>query len=81
MAGLGILFWLIAEKNLSFQEGQGVFIAFLILLGFVLWGPSMYLAAKRNFDLFHPLVFPVWTHLFPSFVLGGFMIPSHLYSS
>jgi hypothetical protein len=75
MAVLGILFWLITEKNLGLQDGQGTFFAFLVLLGFILWVPSMYLAAKRNFDLFHPLVFPVWTYLFPSLVLGGFMIP------
>lgn len=75
MAVLGILFWLISEKNLGLQDGQGTFIAFLALLGFILLMPSMYLAAKRNFDLFHPLVFPVWAYLFPCFVVGGFMIP------
>jgi hypothetical protein len=61
MIVLRILFWLITEGNLGLQQGKGTFIAFfLVLLGFILRMPSMYLAAKQ-FRSFHPLVFPVWT--------------------
>ena len=33
--------------------------------------PFVYLYATGRFSLFHPLVYPVWSYLFPAFVLGS----------
>ncbi len=68
-----ILFWLATQNSSGLLDGQETFIALLFVLGCILWAPSLYLALKRDFDPFHPLIFPVWTYLFPSFVLGGLM--------
>lgn len=48
-----------------------VFVFLCILLGVVLLLPSIYLILRRRFDFFHPLVYPVFTYLFPALVLGG----------
>lgn len=42
-----------------------------LLVLFVLVIPSIYLFATGRFSLFHPLVYPVWSYLFPAFVLGS----------
>lgn len=36
--------------------------------------PTAVLLYKRSFDIFHPLVFPVWTYFFPGFVIGGLVL-------
>ncbi len=43
-------------------------------LGIVTLAPLAYLAFKGKFDLFHPLVLPVWTYFFPGFVIGGLVL-------
>jgi hypothetical protein len=48
------------------------------LTAVVVAAPSVYLAVKRRFDLFHPLVFAAWSYFFPAFVLGGLILASGL---
>lgn len=42
----------------------------------VVVAPSVYLAVRRKFDLFHPLVFAAWSYFMPAFVLGGLILAS-----
>jgi hypothetical protein len=44
----------------------------------VILAPTVYLIYKRSFDPFHPLVFPVWTYLFPAFVVGGLLLATNV---
>lgn len=48
----------------------------VLATGIVLLAPSCYLYYKGQFDLFHPLVFGVWSYLFPGFFIGGLILAS-----
>lgn len=65
-------FWLADERG-SVGE-QFYLIPWCILATLVLFSPSAYLLYKNKFDLFHPLVFGVWSYIFPAFVLGGVIL-------
>jgi hypothetical protein len=49
-----------------------------LLTAAVLLAPTVYLIYKRSFDPFHPLVFPVWTYLFPAFFVGGLLLAANV---
>lgn len=44
----------------------------------VLLAPSVILYRKGKFDLFHPLVFGVWSYLVPAFIIGALIITAGL---
>jgi len=46
-------------------------VPWMLLVLFVLMIPLVYLFATGRFSLFHPLVYPLWSYLFPAFVLGS----------
>lgn len=48
------------------------------LAAVVILAPSVYLAFKKKFDLFHPLVFAAWSYFLPAFVVGGLLLASGL---
>ena len=48
------------------------------LTGVVVAAPAIYLAVRKRFDLFHPLVFAAWSYFFPAFVIGGLLLASGL---
>ncbi len=50
----------------------------VIMVGFVLSLPSLYLFYKKKFDFFHPLVFAAWSYFIPAFFLGGLILASGL---
>lgn len=45
-----------------------------LVTGVVIVAPSAYLFYKKQFNLFHPLVFAAWSYFFPAFVLGGVIL-------
>lgn len=72
-----IIFWWITS------DGQGAFseyylIPWTVLTATVLLAPSLILLRKGAFDVFHPLVFGVWTYLLPAFVIGAVIITAGL---
>ena len=54
--------------------GRYYMIPWSLLAGIAILVPSGYVFFKKGFDLFHPLVFGVWTYIFPAFVLGGIIL-------
>lgn len=44
------------------------------LAGLIISAPSLYLFYKKQFNPFHPLVFPAWAYFFPAFVIGGLVL-------
>ena len=71
--GLSILFGLvvIALSNTTNQSYHSYLIPWIILLFFVLCFPLFYIVYSRSFSLFHPIVYAIWTYLFPAFVVGS----------
>ncbi len=53
----------------------------IFVVSLVLLFPSMVLVAYGRFDWFHPLVYPVWSYLFPAFAIGSLYIASAAYDS
>lgn len=45
-----------------------------ILAGIVVLSPTLYYLYKQQFDAFHPLIFGVWSYIFPAFVFGGVIL-------
>lgn len=61
------------------DDGSGVsselyLLPWTILTAGVLLAPCVILYKRGSFDLFHPLVFAVWSYLFPAFVIGAVII-------
>jgi len=49
-----------------------------LLVGVVIAAPSVYLFYKKQFSLFHPIVFAAWSYFFPAFFLGSLILASGL---
>jgi hypothetical protein len=45
-----------------------------VATGVVVAAPSLWLAYRREFHPFHPLVFAGWSYFFPAFVVGGILL-------
>lgn len=83
-----IAFWGIAFAVVTVfwwitSDGQGALsdyylVPWTVLTAVVLLAPSLILLRRGTFDLFHPLVFAVWTYLFPAFVIGALIITAGL---
>jgi len=83
-----LILWTVAISVLAVfwwltSDGKGIFseyylLPWTLLTAFVLLSPSIILIRRGSFDLFHPLVFSVWTYLFPAFVGGAVIITAGL---
>ena len=76
-ATAGILI-LVFTGNFSSPFTELYLLPWCALTGVVVAAPSIYLAARRRFDLFHPLVFAAWSYFFPAFVIGGLILAAGL---
>ncbi len=73
MVIFGLVFvWMTNDVN----EGLGDYylIPWALLAGIIILSPSIYYVYKGTFDLFHPLVYGVWSYIFPAFIGGAFII-------
>ncbi len=68
---LGLLWYLSGFDN---TLDQYYLLPWSVLAGIVVLSPSAYLLYKGRFDPFHPLVFGVWSYIFPAFVIGGVIL-------
>lgn len=75
--GIGIfalLIYFFVTDDSQDSRGYLFLLPWCFLTGIVLLAPSAYLYYKKQFNLFHPLVFPVWSFFFPGFVGGGLIL-------
>ena len=73
IAALGII-WIVLGSAQQTAENRLYLVPWAIGLGIVTLGPSIYFVFSDKFDLFHPLVFPVWSYFFPGFAVGGLIL-------
>jgi hypothetical protein len=73
VAALGIT-WIVLGSSRQTSENRLYLIPWAIALGIVTLAPAIYLFFRTKFDLFHPLVFPVWSYFFPGFAIGGLIL-------
>lgn len=66
------IFWYNSDFSSSLQRIY--LLPWSLLTGVILLAPSIYFVYKKKFDPFHPLVFGVWSYLFPAFVIGGLIL-------
>ena len=77
-----VLWGSVVAAILVFLWAQGGFgagsdyylIPWSIIAGIAVLAAPAYIFRKSGFDLFHPLIFAVWSYIFPAFVLGGFIL-------
>jgi len=67
-----ILFSLGSARQTS--ENRLYLVPWAIAVGIVTLAPAIYFFLRGKFDLFHPLVFPMWTYFFPGFAVGGLIL-------
>jgi hypothetical protein len=61
--------------SMSFDSsGNGLLVASAIGTGAVVIAPAAVYFYRGKFDLFHPLVYGVWSYIFPAFVVGALII-------
>lgn len=84
---IGILFgvaliaaWLAALFGNGFSNPftELYLLPWIAFAGIVVLSPIVYLAIRKRFDVFHPLVFAAWSYFFPAFILGGLILASGL---
>jgi len=68
---LTVLIWVESESGFL---GDYYLVPWALITGAVLLAPSAYFILKKQFDLFHPLIFGVWSYLFPAFVGGALLL-------
>ena len=71
---LGALLYFLYTDDTQSARGYLFLLPWCFLTGVVLLAPSAYLYYKKQFNPFHPLVFPVWSFFFPGFVGGGLIL-------
>lgn len=69
--GVGFLWF---ENESSVSTSNYYLLPWAALTAVVLLSPSIYLYQKGKFNFFHPLVYPVWSYVFPAFVIGALLI-------
>ncbi len=75
--GFGIIFlfgYFIFDEGITETFGEYYLIPWALLAGAIILSPGIYLFYKGKFDLFHPLVYGVWSYMFPAFIIGAFII-------
>lgn len=73
--------FLIADGGFESAFGQFYLLPWAVGTGIVVLAPAAYFYYKGEFDLFHPLVFGVWSYIFPAFVVGAFIIAFNMTNS
>jgi hypothetical protein len=71
LAGIVLIAGMAIGEEDSFLRQHSTGVTLCIGCGLVFLLPSLYLKSRQRFDFFHPLVYPVFTYLFPAFTLGG----------
>lgn len=66
--------WVLFADDSNSSYNDYYLIPWSIGAGAILLLPSAYLYYKKKFDPFHPLVYAVWTYLFPAFAVGGIFL-------
>jgi hypothetical protein len=66
---LGVVF-----GEFRFSASDLHIIPWAIGAGILLVIPTIVFIYRGTFDLFHPLVYALWSYIFPAFVLGGFIL-------
>lgn len=69
----GLVFLILTTDSLNFIE-RPYLLPWTFLTGVVLAAPNVYLYYKNKFQIFHPLVFPVFFYFIPAFFVGGFIL-------
>lgn len=69
---VAVFFW--SGDGVTETLGDYYLIPWAILTAGVLLSPAMYLYFRGKLDPFHPLVFGVWSYLFPAFVGGALIL-------
>lgn len=72
--GLICLFAAFGVEDLNKTLGKYYLLPWAFLTGVVILSPSAYLIYRKQFDLFHPLVYAAWSYIFPAFVLGAVIL-------
>lgn len=65
-------FWMVGDFSLAGERYY--LLPWCLLASVIVIAPGAYLAYRKQFDPFHPLIFGVWTYIFPAFVLGGVIL-------
>ena len=73
IAAVGIV-WVVLGSSRQTSENRLYLVPWAIGLGIVTLAPAIYFFFRDKFDLFHPLVFPVWSYFFPGFAIGGLIL-------
>jgi len=73
-----ILAYLAIDSGINSPETKFYLLPWTFLTGAVVMAPSIYLYFKKQFNLFHPLVFAAWIYFFPAFFIGGLILSSGL---
>jgi hypothetical protein len=73
IAVVGIV-WILLGSSTQTSENRLYLVPWAIGLGIVTLVPAIYFYLRGKFDLFHPVVFPVWSYFFPGFALGGLIL-------
>ncbi|MDH3493515.1 MAG: hypothetical protein OEM82_08195 [Acidobacteriota bacterium] len=72
VAAVVVFMWM--QSDLGASGGNLYLIPWSILAGVAILAVPAYIFYKSQFDLFHPLIFGVWSYIFPAFVLGGLIL-------
>ena len=67
--------FLLIEENGGLDGYPYLFLLpWIFALAVVFVAPAAFLLYKNKLSLTSPVIFPVWSYLFPAFVLGGFFL-------
>ncbi len=78
IAGAGFLY---ATGGIDAALGDFYLVPWAIGTGIIVLAPSALLLYRGKFDLFHPLVYGVWSYVFPAFVIGALIITFNMTNS
>src|ERR1044072_4850588 len=67
LAGVAAMLFALLDGGVDFSIGNLYLWPWILLVLIIISIPPGYLALRRRFDLFHPLVFPFWSFFFPAF--------------
>ncbi len=73
--------FLVFDEGLGSALGSYYLIPWALAAGAVVLAPAAYYFYRGEFDLFHPLVFGVWSYIFPAFVIGALIITFNMTNS
>ena len=76
LAFIAALVMLIFGNGWSTPFTEIYLLPWIAFAGAVVLAPGVYLAVRKRFDLFHPLVFAAWSYFIPAFILGGLFLAS-----